>query len=368
MSDTLERAEQVEEAQVYEVASLLMVGDVHVSDRPPSTRTESYRDDILRKLIEIGSLSKSVDAVVFVGDIFHSKKPTNTSHQTVQAVARILQSYHAPVFILPGNHDYAGQHHESLTKHPLGTVGLMPNVTLFGTEQIRQVVISKGGMPGNYDQGWPVARLWGVREEEPIESFCFPPVSGIPAMPTVVVAHSAIFPPGETPGVWEAFDADDVAQTIIDHEWTLPADILSRVKKLPVHVWYGHIHEPHGTYEVRGIPFTNLGAISRGSLHEDGAMERTPQVGLLTIWDDQTTTVNPIDLESARPAAEVFRVQEVLSERAREAERNAFAEALSVAEVEVFSVETAVQAITAHPDAPEPVKARAVELIREVTG
>ena len=121
---------------------LLFVGDVHVSDKAPSTRTDSYREDILKKLIEIGRLAAVVHAVVFVGDLFHSKQPRNTSHQTVQAVCRILQSYDCPVYIVPGNHDYAAKNHGSLSRHPLGTVALMPNVTLFGTKEQRNITIS----------------------------------------------------------------------------------------------------------------------------------------------------------------------------------------------------------------------------------
>jgi DNA repair exonuclease SbcCD nuclease subunit len=325
------------------LTTLLMVGDVHVSDRPPSTRTADYRNDILRKLIEIGQRAgeEQVEAVVFVGDIFHSKKPSNTSHQTVRAVASILQSYPAPVYILPGNHDYSGRHHQSLSGHPLGTVALMPNVTLFGMDDKRSVTINSGVAN---------VRLYGVREEEPIEAFA---IEVDESEPTVVVAHSAIFPQGEAPEVWQAWDALDVA---------------AQFRERPAHVWYGHIHDPHGTYEVDGVPFSNLGAISRGSLHEKDARTRPVEVGLLSVWSDGDTDVTPIKLLSARPAEQVFRIEEVMAERQRATEENAFVAALSEAEVDVFSVETAVQAISEHPDVEQPVKDRAIELIREVTG
>jgi DNA repair exonuclease SbcCD nuclease subunit len=329
------------------LATLLMVGDVHISDRPPSTRTASYRDDILKKLLEIGAMAtiEKVDAVVFVGDIFHSKKPVKTSHQTVRVVAAILGGYPAPVYILPGNHDYAGRHHENLSRHPLGTVALMPNITLFGTDERRSVMVSD---PFESCE----VRLIGVREEDDLEAFRFGNDEGIDG-PTVIVAHSAIFPPGDVPTVWDAWDATEVREQFTD--------------KVPAHVWYGHIHEPHGTYEVDGVPFTNLGAISRGSLHEEGARLRTPEVGVLSVWSDGDTDVTVYSLRSARAAEEVFRIEEVDSERAEASELNAFAEALSEVDIEVFSVENAISKLSEHPDAPEPVKARAIELIEEVS-
>ncbi len=332
------------------MVNLLMVGDVHVSDRPPSTRTTDYRDDILKKLIEIGQIAKreDADAVVFVGDIFHSKKPEKTSHQTVQAVARILGSYAAPVYILPGNHDYAGRHHENLNRHPLGTVALMPNITLFGTDARRSVLVAPRGIT---DATYHDVRLIGVREEDELSAFTFGDDEGIDG-PTVIVAHSAIFPSGDAPTIWDAWDATEVREQFEDD---------------PAHVWYGHIHEPHGTYDVGGVPFTNLGAISRGSLHEDAARTRTPKVGMLSVWSDGDTDVTEIPLESARDAELVFRIEEVTSERSEASEINAFAEALSAVDIEVFSVESAVQKLSEHPDAPQPVKARAIELVEEVT-
>ncbi len=318
---------------------LLFVGDVHVSDKAPSTRTESYRDDILRKLIEIGDMSVEADGVVFVGDIFHSKQPRNTSHQTVQAVCRILQSYECPVYIVPGNHDYAAKNHSSLSRHPLGTVALMPNVHLFGTAEHRYLDLGD-------------VLLWGVREEEAMAAF---DIDGINAKDVIVVAHYAIFPPGGAPTVWQATDAREIAG-----QYSLTGK--------PILTWYGHIHEPHGTYEVDENEFANFGAISRGSLHEDGALDRSPAVGLVELGADGSRTITQVFLESARPAAEVFRITEVEEERSGASETNAFVEALSAAEVEVFSVETAISALSQHPGAPQPVRDRAVELVREVSG
>lgn len=330
---------------------LMMVGDVHVSDRPPSTRKSSYRNDILTKLMELKLITNTehFDAAVFVGDIFHSKKPGNTSHETVRAVAQILEGFSCPVYILPGNHDYAGRNHESLSKHPLGTVSLMPNVTLFGTDKRPTVVVAG-------KTGW--TSLYGVREEDGLEAFTKAPEGGI------VVAHSAIFPPGQAPEVWDAWDARQVRE-----QFGFTDIAAGRLpKELPAIVYYGHIHEPHGAYDVDGVEFVNYGAISRGSLHEEGALTRTPGVGIIEIDEDGSYEIRERKLEHVRPADEVFRIEEVTAERAQDAENNAFAEALSAAELDVFSVEKATSAISEHPGVDQSVRDRAIELIEAVTG
>ena len=323
--------------------SLLMVGDVHVSDRPPTTRTADYREDILKKLLEIGEIAgrKGVDGVVFTGDIFHSKKPANTSHQTVRTVCQILSSYRCEVFIVPGNHDYSGANVDTLSKHPLGTVALMPNVTLFGTPEHRSVLVGSGEL------------LWGVREEEGLEGFAD---LGSHPEQVLVVAHSAIFPPGQGPTNWEAFDAREIAG-----QYALTG--------APVLTWYGHIHEPHGNYLVEpDYEFVNFGAISRGSIHEEGAMDRKVAIGHVTIHDDGGFEIKQLYLDSMRPAEEVFRVAEIRSDEADEREINAYVDALSAAEVEGFSVERAISELSQHPGAPQPVRDRAVELVREAQG
>jgi hypothetical protein len=79
-------------------------------------------------------------------------------------------------------------------------------------------------------------------------------------------------------------------------------------------VFYGHVHEPHGTYGFYGadldagdysVTFCNNGALSRGSLHE---YNLTRQVGV-TIYDTMTGTFEFVPLD-AKPANEVFRLEE----------------------------------------------------------
>lgn len=86
---------------------VLCIGDIHLSDRPPGWCTDDYLEDlfvILEHTVDKARELK-VDAVVWAGDVFHHKAPSRTSHATVQRALSLIEAYHAPLFIVPGNHD-----------------------------------------------------------------------------------------------------------------------------------------------------------------------------------------------------------------------------------------------------------------------
>ena len=85
----------------------LVIGDVHLADRGPRSRTLNYRsliEDKLRFCIDLANDEK-VDAVLQLGDFFHIKTPNRNSHAMVQEAAKILARASCPVIINPGNHD-----------------------------------------------------------------------------------------------------------------------------------------------------------------------------------------------------------------------------------------------------------------------
>ena len=88
---------------------MLIIGDQHLADRPPSSRKDTYRQDILDKLVWIVEYANSmkVDLILNLGDVFHIKRSDRNSHFLVQEVARIFGASKAPVLIVPGNHDLA---------------------------------------------------------------------------------------------------------------------------------------------------------------------------------------------------------------------------------------------------------------------
>ena len=327
-----------------------MVGDVHLSDRPPATRTANYSAEILAKLGDLGPIAREREcsAVVFVGDIFHSKVPRNTSHDLVAGFLGICEEISPiPIYIVPGNHDYRNRDIYSLGTHPLGVVGQYPGVTLFGLPGSRTVRAPGGTL------------LWGVREEEPIEAFEVRPPERDNS-PVVVVAHSAIFPPNRGPH-WPHFDAQEVDAA------------LKRASSPVSTVYYGHIHEPHGAYVAgdisprRNALFVNYGAVSRGSLHEEGAMERTPAVGLLEVYPrGYADRCWEIPLPSAQPASRVFRVERERRRKARAQISSQFFDDLGQVTVGRFSVEGLVASLRggeAGADVPPAVVDAAIELL-----
>ncbi len=97
---------------------------------------------------------------------------------------------------------------------------------------------------------------------------------------------------------------------------------------------YGHVHEPHGIYTAGDSIFSNPGALSRGSLHEHNL---TRDVAV-AVWDDQTGRIVHHPL-AARPADEVFRLEQVAEVRAVQARLNTFLETIGATRIEITSLE-----------------------------
>lgn len=311
----------------------LLIGDVHLADRPPSIRTESYADDIFAKLaqtVEIvkaaninASRARNINAVVFAGDLFHVKTPSRTSHALVQRLADVVKAYPCPVHIVPGNHDIQHDRLESLDRQPLGVlfkagahllIGQVPpelNSMLFG---IPWLFDWKAELPGHM-------RRWRAGDAR------------------LMVTHAPIVPPGET-RPYEYIDAED---------WAVE---MGR----PGFVYYGHMHDVHGTYEVGGTWFCNQGALSRGSLHEE-SLQRQPAV---TTWDSSTGEFTRIEIEH-RPIREVFRLAEREVEDEQADRLDQFLLSVEETKLEAFSIE----AVLAHVDELD-LSPRTREVIRAV--
>jgi DNA repair exonuclease SbcCD nuclease subunit len=265
---------------------ILLIGDVHLADRPPSVRTETYTDDILAKLqfaVEEAARQK-VDCIVQGGDMFHLKAPTRNSHSLVQRTHEVLTSAGIPAYIVPGNHDMSSDRLDSLKKQPLGSLARMagvdlllgphPDLPIFGLPYLQDWMADLPRWMKKYEK-------WA--DEQKGRDFDFWPL---------MITHAPIFPPGEEPP-YEFIGADD---------WVS----LMHGKG---DCFYSHIHDPHGAYLIDdAVMMCNNGAISRGSLHEK-TLKRKPAV---TLWD----TEQPRDHRFTRievphrPAESVFRLHE----------------------------------------------------------
>lgn len=249
-----------------------------MSDRPPSSCTDSYRTDILDLLSQVLGLARarSAAAVVLAGDLFHCKAPSRTSHRTIMQLIKLFSSFQ-PVFVVPGNHDLQYDRQESvLDTQPLGVLlesgavrlldGWNTSMTLYGVPWQQR-----------WDNEHVFGALQGYREWRVHQG-----------RPALVVTHAPLYPPGqELP--YEYYGAG---------QWAAAMGSAGQC-------FYGHVHEPHGTWAEGDVTFCNNGALSRGSLHEYNI---TRQVGA-TLWDAETGRFTFVPLQ-ARPAAEVFRLQE----------------------------------------------------------
>jgi hypothetical protein len=182
-----------------------------------------------------------------------------------------------PPFIVPGNHDVQNDRLESvLETQPLGV--------LFRSGAARPLIGWSPYVPYLYGVPWQQdwANLPNALAEWPVspwdESGC------------LVVTHAPIFPVSMAPTVFEYTPAADWAAAMGGKG----------------NVYYGHIHEAHGVYTDGGVTFANVGALSRGSLHE---YDLTRQVSVCS-WS-ASTGFTPIPL-NAKPASEVFRLAEIM--------------------------------------------------------
>lgn len=282
----------------------LLIGDVHLSDKPPSIRTESYKSDVLTKLrhaVELG-ITHDVTAIIQAGDLFHIKTPSRTSHELVVETAEVLTSGHdIPVLVVPGNHDLQNDRLESLPGQPLGTLAMHPQIDLFMGRSAKAPDVFAIPFLGNLELSLPQWSREYAEKTEPL-----------------IVTHASIFPDGMCPP-YDHMEASTWAD-FFPEAWA---------------TYYGHIHDPHGEFTaLSGMLMVNNGALSRGSLHES-SLRREPQVTLMHTLA-KTVMALPIPF---RPAREVFRLAEKEQVDDRKTDLEAFLSAVGSTTLTGLSLE-----------------------------
>ena len=307
----------------------MLVGDVHLADRPPSVRTETYAEDILAKLrfASTQAALNECEALVLAGDVFHIKAPSRTSHRLVQQAHEALREGGLPVLIVPGNHDMSHDRLDSIDSQPLGSLCRMEGVSLL--------------------VGWhPELPLFGFPWTENDSQFADWANQWLEMSPwqSLMVTHASIFPPGDNPPY----------QFVSATNW---ARMMSQGA-----CYYGHIHDPHGTYSVEfgedRVQFCNNGALSRGSLHEQ-TLKRQPAI---TLYDDELPAeqlFRRIEVPH-RPASEVFRLVEVEEKAVQEGRLDEFLAEIGSTSFEVAGIEqllTLVEEMDLRPETRAAIRA-----------
>lgn len=319
---------------------ILVANDPHTADRPPLGRTESYCDDVLAKLEEIGLRAKELEcqAVVISGDIFHIKRAPYVSHALIQRLIAIFRAYPCIVLVVPGNHDLAMEGLASIARQPLGVLARAGVITLLGIDGGHyQLAADKQqmlliGRPYDID-GDADPDYYGLTDDE----LAFVKRWRMGRLRAVVmVAHGSIVPPKEKrPYPY-------CPANLIDFN---EIDLLLS----------GHLHENMGLHEVRGSYFANFGSISRVSRTADN-YKREVVALLVTLTDDNAFKFAEVPIDSARPAEDIF----VEGPDASEPDTfgaGDFAEHIMAAlNVEEMSIEELIASYAS--DVPEPIKRR----------
>lgn len=242
-----------------------IIGDVHSSDRPPSSRTSSYREDVLAKLeFALLALAKcKVDVIIFVGDIFHIKAPHRVSHYLTNRLIDLFSiAEDIPILIQPGNHDLTGDNELAIERQPLATLGKLSNVRLL--VQDMEPLNIKGGIDRDNHE---IATLGRTKD--------------------IALAHLPIVNGGWYPfPTINAKDLDGQARVII----------------------FGHMHDGPSVWRGEQTVFISPGALTRTNLKERDrkpcilvvTIDEMPGYGGLPNWHVERINV-PI-----RPASEVF--------------------------------------------------------------
>lgn len=297
------------------MSKFLVIGDCHFSDKPPSRRGDTYTEDLFKKLewLIATAADRGCSAVVQLGDLFHIKSPSRTSHRLVQRLHETLTAAGIPVILTVGNHDLSQDRLESLDSQPLGALGRMEGIeVLTGAHESLPLY----AIP--YLQDWQTLRYW-------VEDYRSKRI-GSGNKNWVLTMHAPIFPDHETP----------------PYEHISGTTIANLIGITPTWVAYGHIHDPHGVYQPKkdlAVRLANFGAISRGSLHIE-TLKRKPQA---YIFDTETGEHEVLDIPH-RPAEEIFPLQEVNAEKAKAAGMTAFLEGVGSGAVDATDIDSVLAA------------------------
>lgn len=337
MTDKVELKRHLAEAS----SKVLLVGDIHLLDKAPRNCTESYTDDILDILAFTAELEKklSLDAVVWAGDVFHHKQPSRTSHRLVLRAIEAVKKYNR-LLIVTGNHDVSADRLETVSEQqPLGVLFEAGAEELNGWDARGLPLYGVPWQQRWYEEGAVEEAFNGFKNSTPPAG-----EKNYSLSQSLVVTHASLFPPAlRSEIMYESLDAHEVARSM-GNEGS---------------IYYGHIHDYHGIYEVDGVTFCNPGAISRGSLTESN----TTRGVKAALWTPENGFLE-IDLPH-KPATEVFRIQEAIQEKSKKISDERFLTEVGHTKLEISSTASVISYIRGlDPETvPEDAKQVAIDML-----
>lgn len=306
---------------------ILFFTDAHNSDTPPRRRTESYRDDILRKQEFIISNAKEADVTIIGGDVFHQKKPHKISHYLVNRLMEIYREY-GVVYIVPGNHDF-DMSPEEINYNPLGALGKLPNIKIVHDDEVLdlpELDIYFYGL-GGWD-GSEQTLIFSLRKWNDYTTRGF----------RLAVIHDSV-------------------STVGFPFKTIPFSVVSDYADLFL---LGHLH----SYQELSDRIVAPGSLSRGVLDEDSV---TRTVGYA--WISINLTEKKVSVTGrvipVRPVGEVFKLEEKISEAVSDAKVQEFIAYLQGVNIDLSSVSVEEYEETINKmEIDERVKIKAISILR----
>jgi DNA repair exonuclease SbcCD nuclease subunit len=255
---------------------VMFVGDIHLMDRQPKNRLDDYSLSIRTKLIECFQIAeeRKLDAVVLLGDLFEVYEVgpllRNQTLEILKGIPNGNKPWSFPIYICVGNHDLDSS--SNLEKTALGTLisaGLL---------------IKKDYEPS---LGISFAHYTPSLDREIKQGF--------------LTTSSAI--------IW-------VCHASISTKIDRFAEYAYLFEDTPLHpntnlVISGHIHHEMTQTRSDGKRFINPGSISRYSASRDN-LEKDIKILILDYTlDGEIQNEEYIKLKSAKPASEVFKIEEM---------------------------------------------------------
>jgi len=255
---------------------VMFVGDIHLMDKQPKNRLDDYSLAIRTKLIECFTVAeeKKVDAVVLLGDLFEVYEVgpllRNQTLDILKGVPNGNKPWPFPIYVCVGNHDLDSS--SNLEKTALGT--LISAGYLIKNDYEPSLGISFAHYHPSLDRDIKAGHL---------------------------TTSSAI--------IW-------VCHASISNKLDRFGEYTFLFEDTPLHpntslVISGHIHHEMKQTRSDGKRFINPGAISRYSASRDNLEKEIEILILDYTLDGEIINEEYIKLESAKPASEVFKLDEI---------------------------------------------------------
>jgi hypothetical protein len=315
--------------------TVVCTNDWHLTARPPMSRTDDYITELLGLLDQIGKVADHVkaDAIAVAGDFFHLKG--QVPYWLLWHIWDWCRQ--RTVVGIPGNHDLTHNRLASLPDTVLGFLiraGVVIDVSTgaFYTGGAGFEDVAIYGVP--FPDAFELAAWQAKAREVPLSS----PRS-------LVMGHCFATPEG----------GDHFGEPVLRYRdlAALPFDAFH----------FGHDHSDRGVQIVEGKPFINLGALARGTRSKED-ITRDVKCAIATFAVGQPVGVLQVKLD-AKPAHELFDLQQHAARAAEETQVQAFVEQLAqdLASSMIVAPQTGLTARVKQLGLPDVVYQRAMQYL-----